>query len=132
MTTLSRGPPCEPDSDSQGFLTAFGYTGRRAQFIARLGGGFHTRPPSLKVKSMSREHTNTSANPSIEVDCKIEAQVERSSKLYLLDPGDTGDLLADEVQFAFVAAYTDGFPMIVLVTTKGLRHAPASIENRGR
>lgn len=81
---------------------------------------------------MSHEDPDSPAESSNEGDGKMAEQNGDGAKLNLSEPGDTGDLLSSDVEFAFEAAYTDGFPVIVFVTKKGLRHAPANEQSRAR
>lgn len=55
---------------------------------------------------------------------------KRGERLGLVPPGDTGDLLVEDLLGAMAVRLTDGSACFVLITTKGLRHAPANPFNR--
>jgi hypothetical protein len=58
------------------------------------------------------------------------ASIDVRAPLNLHPPGDTGDLVARDVISVVAALLNDGSECFVLITTKGMRHAPATAHNR--
>ncbi|WP_208280501.1 hypothetical protein [Massilia oculi] len=54
----------------------------------------------------------------------------RDAPLNLQPPGDTGDIVAGDVISVMAVLLSDGSECFVLITAKGIRHAPASSHNR--